>query len=226
MRCEKIKKKIWKIFDQESRTRDREIVREHIKGCGNCRKLYKEVKGMLENLRDFPDYKTPPEFTDRLKNRIIQTYGYPKKSAKTKEGIKTMFKYGIPAAVAAVIIFLVFFSRPDLDTRAIRYYSPGQKLNLTEYSRSSGLLSRKTGYMRISLDSAVRLEGVTVDIDLPPGVRLASDEDKAVWTGNLKEGKNLLLIEVRGEQEGSWDVNGVIKKNGLQKPFTRRVNII
>ncbi|MGM0441364.1 MAG: anti-sigma factor family protein [Elusimicrobiota bacterium] len=226
MKCKKIKKEIWKVFDRETPVSEREMVLEHIDKCDGCRKLYKEVESLTKDLRDFPAYNAPPEFTNRLKNRITQTYGYPEKEGEQEKGVKMVLKYGIPTALAAAVVFLIFFAGPVEDKGAVQYYSPGQKISLTGYDRSSGLLSKRAGYMRVKLKSEARLEKVTVEINLPREVKLADNGKKAVWSGNLEKGTNVLLLKVKGEKEGKWDINGVIKKNGLRKQFTKKVSIM
>lgn len=223
MNCREIKEKIWQVFDREIPVDEKNLVEKHVKECKECRKLHTQVQEMLKTVRNFPQDKAPDDFTQRLKNRIVQTYGYP---AQTKKMRVSMARYGFSFALGAAVVLAVFFFTKKESEPMLRYLSPGQSIKLAGYERTSSFLKEKSGYIRMKFTSAKKLNDVSVEIDLPEGLTLVNGDKTVLWQGDLRKGRNVILFQVKGQTQGQWEINGVLRKNGLEKSFKKSVTII
>ncbi len=225
MNCKETKEKIWRVFDREASVSEKTAVREHVEGCKSCLRLYRQAESILSTVRSFEKAQAPENFTERLMNRIAQTYGYPE-DRKKRAGRLQMAKYGVSFAVGVAAVLLVLVFRSPQKEAPVAFFSPSQQASLAGYERTSSFYSGKEGYVRINLNSRAELENVSVEINLPEGLVLATGEKYASWRGNLMEGRNVILLRVRGASGGEWEISGTLRKDGQETNFTRKVNII
>ena len=220
MKCESVKKVIWGIFDQEVELKVKEAVEKHIAECSNCQSVYEDVRKMLSAIGNMPKEEVPSNFISGLKDKIIFAAGESK-----RKRYSFTFKPAFAFAAGAAIVLLLFLMRP-FHTPSIKYVSPDSEMKLANFHRSSTLIRSKSAYLRLNLNSKSRLDDVTLEIELPDGLTLADGRKNARWSGDLRKGKNVILLRVKGETTGTWDIRGVLEKEGRRKSFTKKVRVI
>ncbi len=216
MKCNKIEKLIWGIFDKEANEDEKKIVEEHISTCESCRKIYDEVNHMLSSLRRIPLGDVPANFSQRLRSRLIT----PEISRKGYF-YKIAFTFG--TGMAAVILFLLVrgnFISP------VRYVSPQNAARLAAFYNNTTLIQDETGYLKLDIQSKEDLDDITLNITLSDGIILANGKKSANWSGDLKRGQNIIVLKVKGENPGITSISGIIKQDGKQKSFTKSIKII
>jgi hypothetical protein len=70
MKCEQIKILLSEYIDATIEAEGLKLVDEHIKKCDNCRYEYVSMKNMVDELKNMESISTPPDFVDKVINRI------------------------------------------------------------------------------------------------------------------------------------------------------------
>ncbi len=217
MKCKKIQKLIYGIFDKEADINEKNIVKKHINSCNNCREIYEKVKNMLNAMESIPKLEAPDGFAYRLKRKIEIMES---KKKKRRNFIVPAASFAMGAAVIIVLLLKSSISTP------VRYISPDNKTMLSSYTKGTMLFEGRTSYLKLDIRSRKDMEDVSIRITLPSGLVLSNNSDKVKWHGDLKKGLNIILLTVEGRERGVWNIKGVLKKNSVKKVFTQEVKVI
>jgi len=216
MKCKKIKKLIYENFDKEAGINEKNTVEEHIIDCAGCKNIYEEVSKMLNSMKNIAADEVPEGFTYRLKEKI--------EMLEEKKEINIVLPSVAFVLGAAVVLMAVFLKSNIRDP--VRYISPDNVATLASYTRGSMLFEGSPSYLKLDIRSENNLDGVSLRITLPYGLVLSNNSNKAEWHGDLSKGQNVILLRVKGRAEGTWNIEGVIEKNGQEKAFAQKVRVI
>ncbi|GEM_PF-3482730 len=216
MKCKNIKRLITTYFDEETDQREKEKINTHVKDCECCRRYFNEMEELLKDVREVPGSKAPENFLSRLRAKERTTY----------RNRVFWLKPALSSAVALAALVLFLFNITRKPDPSILYVSEPQQYNFTGYRQINHIRENSQGYVKINMRSAEALSDVNVRITMPEGLVLSSGEKSAVWSGDLKEGDNMLLLKVRGRSGGHWNINGVLEYKELKKEFSRDVEVL
>lgn len=230
MNCRRARKLIPMIFDGETPPEVVSAVEAHKDACGNCRRYYDGVKKLVALARAPGDIRAPGDFTSKIMSAVARERATAGSSVHSPPDARWFFTapqrwaFAAGALAAAVLISAVFtFSRRNAE---VLYVGPHDEVILPAgYSRAAAFRKETSGYVKIRMDSAADISGVSLEITLPEGLRLAGGGARALWRGDLKKGQNLVILKVEGATGDEYVIDGVLRKNGLSKPFARKVNI-
>jgi len=189
---------------------------EHIDRCGSCRTLYENILKIESALGNVPTAQLPPGFADSVISKIeCRTYYTP------RTAWKPAFSFFCGAA-AVILIFILVGRRSN----PVKYIPPQETAFLASYTRGSVLFEGNMSYLKLDLHSTKSIEDVTITMDLPEGLILSDNTHSVSWSGDLQEGHNIILLKVRGNIEGSWEIEGSLRKNDTQKTFRKSLRVI
>ncbi len=217
MKCDEIKNIIPKVFDREAHADEINKIEEHIKKCRVCREYYMREKEIVGALRNMEHRKAPDDFTENVKNRIIAD-----KNKRHAAFPKLILSFAAGAAAVVVLALITVRSAGQ----PVTYIPPGANYNPVGYQVVSSISGKKEGYIRLGINSPEDFDDVFMEIQFPEGVALVNGRKNAGWKGDLKKGKNIILLRVKGGEEGTWQIKGKLRKNGNEKEFDKYLKII
>ncbi|MFC1884122.1 zf-HC2 domain-containing protein [Thermodesulfobacteriota bacterium] len=107
MKCSEIKDNLSSYIDGVLNAEDTASVEDHIKGCENCREELSALRSLVEELNSLDSVKPPPDFLEKLNERIEAESGF----SKLMSTLFLPFRIKIPLelATAAITAVLVVF---------------------------------------------------------------------------------------------------------------------
>lgn len=180
-------------------------VQSHIEACGACSEVVHREQKLRAALRDLPVPVHRPGFVEHALKKARQQHELNQRRNR---------KYTVGGALAAgIALFFVasmFFATPSDNNGTM----PNITLALDE-SRD----------VRLVFNSTMSMEDATFTIQLPDNVELKGfpNQQMVSWKGQLRQGKNLLVLPVtaRGLVEG--DLIALIEHSDKKKTFHLRV---
>jgi len=205
MNCDQVQTHLSDFLDASDDTVPRAEVDRHLAGCAACSAQLKELQLLVTLLRDRKAPPAPPELMGRIRERLAQE---PAPAVEAPRGLGRLISWPSLAAgaVAAGLCIWVGFSVlksetpiPTIQTAAVTVASPAA--------------------VNIGFDAEKDVDGVTYTIDLPKGLQFLDANNQPVdsrtisWQGQLKRGKTVVPITVRGVQPGRYEILATIRKN-------------
>lgn len=174
-------------------------VEAHLLDCASCREAledYREIRRLLQGRR----VEMPVDLPERIHRALEQE---PSLSVHKKHWFSLpSLGIGATIAAAALIAILKFGTPlPSIQTAAV---SQGQDVAV-----------------QIGFNVTQDVDDVTFQIDLPKGLQFVDAEGQPVeartvsWKGELKAGKTVVPVTVKGVQPGKWEILATIRKNSL-----------
>jgi len=131
------------------------------------------------------------------------------------------------AAVAVVLFFAFFTSGPQ---RGPVGMPGGRAVPVSAPAGMAHIDLGKDALVRIWFDAAQDVGNVRFTLELPAGVRMVKDGrvmDSAslTWEGELKAGRNMIPLHVRGVARGEWTVTAKVERDGAQRASSIGLNV-
>ena len=209
MKCDSCIKTLDQLLDGELDEASAYEVQLHTIQCDDCSVALERKRQLRESLKAMP-YAPPAEgFYDRLLEQTVKTTHRNEVMYWTSAGLGT-------AIAASVIAWLVLVLpgdfREDLDAAQLA----GVTISLNV---------EKT--VRVSFESVSELQGATLTVQLPPGVRISGydDQSEITWSTNVTRGINILSLPiiVRSGQGGT--ILARVEHAGKSKSFQFDVTV-
>lgn len=158
-------------------------LQDHLKGCARCRKSARLGRLLQQRLSSLP----PPDFDEATAARLLEPV-LGRTGRSRREGRRLpAFAMAASLAVGFGLALLVGI-RPDA---------------VLENDLALTLPAEQVQPVQLAFNSPRDLSGVTLKVELPDGVELASHEGlrELTWQTDLQAGQNLLQLPVivRGE---------------------------
>lgn len=229
--CKWTHARLGEYLDRALSARDREVLRLHLDGCEGCAKALATTRELVGRLAEMDDVSLPAGFSQRVSARLHQeAEAIARESARrpaAPRGWSGLFRplalpvKALAATTAGVAMLLAGFLMIDRQgpVPAARVAATAQPAAVA-VPVSLGLGGHAT--VRIWFDSPQAVENVRFSLVLPPGLRMVSGgqvvESAALeWEGSLKQGRNLIPLQVRGVVSGDWTVTAAIEKGGARR---------
>lgn len=183
--CEDIKEKISLLIDNELEEEEAEKIKEHIKGCEECARLYEQMKRIVSELEGLEEVEPPKE----LHNSIMKEVKAVKKEKKKISFFD--FKQLLPTAACFVIMCVVTVTLTDMQNNKIsRQLEHGIMLENAEENINSGTEPNMARGLDNNTNSAVYEKKLTDIVIEKKKIKLALDKNES----NLK-----MIEEICGE---------------------------
>jgi hypothetical protein len=180
------------------RIKDQEI-QSHIKNCESCHKLLQREQDLLIALRDLPVPRLRQDFARFVLNKSRQTHVQQQRRKVGMGG-------ALAAGFALFFVLTLLFKLPA--------ENPGVVSEIT-------LARDQIHEIKLVINSKRGIDGATFTVQLPRNVALKGfpDQQTISWQGQLRQGKNLLVLPViaRGPVDG--ELITLIEKEQKQKAF-------
>jgi hypothetical protein len=227
--CESVRERLSGYLDRALPQPEREAVSRHLAGCRDCDAALAETRGLVGALHELDRVALPEGFSDRLAARLrAEAAARPALEAAPRAARNPWWSGWFPfagwparalAGVAAVaLLYLAFAVGPQRGPVAPLPGGTGAPVALTSAHVGLG----GDAVVRIWFDAAQDVDGVRFTLELPPGLRMVRDgrvveSPFLTWEGDLKAGRNLIPLPVRGIARGEWTVKASVEKAGSRR---------
>ena len=197
----------------------------HLTTCNDCRLALEMTREMITACNRLEEDPVPVGFEVGLRQRLEAVS--PVKVSSPFEWFKNVYPAFRPAAiwgtatVALLILVTSLYYNDIVDLSPIGPSSPMVTSSpiLAEPIR---LDLHKDHLLRIWFNATEPIEQVRFHIELPEGISLIENGrivpvHQIQWIGNLKEGRNVIPVPVRGIAKGQWTVTAWIEKDSIRK---------
>ncbi|MBO9540407.1 zf-HC2 domain-containing protein [bacterium] len=209
MMCEDVQNYLGEYLDPAEDAIPRAAIAEHLAGCAECTEHLRELSIVTAMLRDRKAPDAPPDLMDKIRLRLAdEPVPAPASPPSVLARVSKLINWPSLAAgavAAGTIIALVTVvlrnqaPLPTIQTAAVTVASPTS--------------------VNIGFDVAQDVNDVTFTIDLPKGLEFVDannqpiDSQSVSWQGELKRGKTVVPIMVRGVQPGRFEILATVRKN-------------
>ena len=185
---------------------DPETAREwrvHLESCQTCDQALTEAASMQRALAALPAEDPDPGFFDQAIANATRQSVVAAANARLHRGV-------IAAGFAVVALLASFLIQVQLEMPDPGVAPPDVAMAVAE-SRTINLV----------FDSAEALEAVSLTVDLPSGIELASypGQREVRWATTLQAGKNLLPLQLVAVEGTGGELVAVLRQNGGEKVF-------
>ncbi|HBN07775.1 MAG TPA: hypothetical protein DD435_03685 [Cyanobacteria bacterium UBA8530] len=197
MKCGEVQE-ILALYDDRESDKD-PVVEAHLSDCPDCREALSEYR-LIRNLLKEKKVEMPADLTERIHCALERE---PKPNKKNWFSLPSI---GIGAAVAAAALIALLRLGTPLPVIQTAAVSQGQNVAV-----------------QIGFDVTEDVRDVTFQIDLPKGLQFVDAKGQPVsartvsWQGELKTGKTVVPVTVRGIQPGKWEILATIRKNQMAR---------
>jgi len=180
----------------------------HVASCGSCDRLLQTTRSLQAALAQLPVERPGSGFFDRALAAATQ------QTQSTRPRARRW-------TVGAVAASLAVFALAALFVRDISVEQQAAPVGVAQVA----MAVEETRTINLVFASADALEDVTLTVDLPAGIELASypGQDEVRWTTRLQMGKNVLPLELIALSGSGGELIATLRRNDKEKVF--KVNI-
>ncbi|PPI82539.1 anti-sigma factor [Marinobacter maroccanus] len=213
MSCNEIRVDLPAYINNELSARDRERVQQHIAACPACSERLASERALNRALQE--QFSVPAPSPD-FHNRVLS-------SARSAANPNSGWSHGaLGSAIAAALalgIGLGFLFQPDNVTdNTVPDVASSE--NAAE-NPASGIAEPVEKTVRLAFRSGEALENVTLTLELPPNVELASwpGHRELSWKVSLNAGENVLSLPLKLLFPGAGELVARLDTGDRQKTF-------
>lgn len=206
MTCSDVQLQLTAYLDPREEGLSRAVIAEHLTACPDCRQAADELREIFALLKDRKAPELPEGFMQKLHLRLAQEPDPAPAGALWLHRLKGLFNW--PSLAAGAVAAAVLIS-------VINLRSPVPTIQTASVSEATQMA------VNIGFDVDRDVEGVTFQIDLPEGLEFVDAEGQPVvaqsvsWQGELKRGKTVVPVTVRGTQPGRYEILATVRKNQM-----------
>jgi hypothetical protein len=231
--CHSAREHLSDYLDRALGPAEREAVGRHLEGCPDCAARLAELRDLTGALHALDRVALPDGFEGRFAARLaaeVQTHPVARPAARPKRAAGAPWRAwltlsgwpvrALAGAAVAVVLFVAFYARgphtgpvPLPGARAVPASAPGVRPHVD--------LGRDA-LVRIWFDAPEDVGPVRFTLELPAGVRMVKagkvvDSASVTWEGELKAGRNMIPLHVRGVARGDWTVTAKVERDGTER---------
>jgi hypothetical protein len=211
MTCEDVQNYLGEYLDPAEDAIPRAAIAEHLTACPECTEHLRELEIVTAMLRDRKAPEAPADLMDKIRLRLADEpapAGVPPADPSVLRRAARLINWPSLAAgavAAGMIIAMV--------TVVLRNQAP-----LPTIQTAAVTVASPTA-VNIGFDVAQDVNDVTFTIDLPKGLEFVDADNQPIdsqsvsWKGELKRGKTVVPIMVRGVQPGRFEILATVRKN-------------
>ncbi|MEB3236844.1 MAG: zf-HC2 domain-containing protein [Candidatus Sericytochromatia bacterium] len=177
-------------------------VEAHVAACASCGRHVSTLRTIQEQVRAMPKPALPEDFRRKL-HLALAAEPVPVRPwhVRLLSGLN-LPSLALGAASAAALTF--FLWRPP---------GPGIVLEATAVPVGQDVA------VQVAFEVQEDVRDVTFDVRLPEGLRFVDGrgrdlpESQVTWQGELRKGRTVVPIAVRGLQPGRWEITAVVRKD-------------
>lgn len=233
--CTSVRERLSGFLDRALPLSEREAVGRHLAGCPACEAVLADLRDLVGTLHALDRVSLPDGFEARFQRRLAveAATGAPARPAAhptrrfawrdwlSPSGWPVRALAG--AAVGVLVVFAFLRTGPESGPTPGPMAAPGGRavpVAATPGGPHIGLGG--DAVVRIWFDSAEDVGNVRFTLELPAGVRMVKDGQVVdspflTWEGELKAGRNLVPLHVRGVARGDWTVTAKVEKDGARR---------
>jgi len=187
-------------------------VSDHLQACKPCSEQLDDLRWVIAQVKAQPEIKAPPDLAQKLHMRLALE-GTPR-TESWLDRLRNLVSWPSLAAGAAVAALLMFV--------VLRGPQPQVGLQVSAVPVDQNVA------VQIAFDVDQDVKDVTFDIQLQDGLKFIDSKGQPLttqtvtWQGELKRGKTVIPVIVRGVRPGRWEILAVVRKDQL----ARRTQII
>jgi len=224
MVCKGVEKKLFLYFTGNLEIKEMKFIKKHLDSCESCAKELVLVSQMMESLKTYQTQSLPTGYQSELHQKIVKV----NQEIRSKELLKNYFVFPRFKFAVVTICLLVI----TLSTVIYNVLKVGKYNVFMDASAFNVMNVDEQGVIRLRINTAERMENVTLRIDLTDGIRplkngtVDMNRGEIIWHGDLDGGENVIAVYVKGIQQGNWNAKAVLKENKrttirkMKIPFT------
>lgn len=211
MTCEDVQNYLGEYLDPAEDAIPRRAIAQHLETCSECAEHLRELEIVTAMLRDRKAPEAPADLMDKIRLRLAdepspvpEPAGDPSVLVRISRLINwpSLAAGAVAAGMIIALVTVVLRNQaplPTIQTAAVTVASPTS--------------------VNIGFDVAQDVNDVTFTIDLPKGLEFVDannqpiDSQSVSWQGELKRGKTVVPIMVRGVQPGRFEILATVRKN-------------
>lgn len=177
----------------------------HLSSCAACRAAWTAAQRVTETLASLPSPSTPPDLAGRL---------FPATYRRLERRRATTRNWGLALAASLVLGIGLGVAVERTRSGLAEGYALQQDGTVT-------VAAGGTAVVRIALDSGGDIRDVGFVVDVPAGVELEGHpgEQQVAWSGELKQGRNLLQLPIRVQPGASGILATELHHDGKDSVF-------
>jgi len=238
--CTHVRARLSDYLDRALAPPEREAVGRHLAACPACDGVLAELRGMVGAMHELDRVTLPEGFEARFARRlqaearVRPVVAAPQKARAGRPWAAGWFTFtGWPvralagAAVAVVLFFAFYAAGPHRIPMAL----PGARaLPVSAPGAAPRIDLGQDALVRIWFDAAKDVGPVRFTLELPAGVRMVKDgrvvdSASVTWEGELKAGRNVIPLHVRGVARGEWTVTAKVARDGTERASSIGLNV-
>ncbi|MBI6546083.1 MAG: zf-HC2 domain-containing protein [Cyanobacteria bacterium NC_groundwater_1444_Ag_S-0.65um_54_12] len=182
-------------------------VEEHLGACRACSTSLDDLRWVIAQLKAQPRIKAPEDLAARLHRRLALEAEPPRENWLVRlQQFINWPSLAVGAVVAAGVMFFVLRGPQPV----VGIYASAVPID-------------QNVAVQIAFEVDEDVQGVTFDIRLQDGLRFVDSRgqplqtQQVAWRGELRRGKTVVPITVRGIRPGRWEILAVVRKNQLAR---------
>jgi hypothetical protein len=238
--CTTVRDRLSGYLDRTLGPAEREAVGRHLDGCPDCGGRLSELRDLVGELHALDRVTLPEGFEARFARRLEAearvrpaVAAVPRRAADGAWWTRWFTFTGWPVralagAAVAVVLFFAFY--PSGPGRAPLGPAGGRAVPVSAPAGAPHIDLGKDALVRIWFDADQDVGNVRFTLELPAGLRMVKDGrvvDSAhlTWEGELKAGRNVIPLHVRGVARGEWTVTAKVERDGAQRARSVGLNV-
>lgn len=236
--CTHVRARLSGYLDRALAPAEREAVGRHLAGCRACDGVLAELRGLTGVLHELDRVALPEGFETRFAGRLAaEARTRPAPAAAPRARARRAWRWpaltgwpvrALAGAAVAVVLYLGFLASGPHE---IPLAPPGSRaLPVSAPGAAPHIDLGRDALVRIWFDTPKDVGPVRFTLELPAGVRMVKDgrvvESASVtWEGELKAGRNVIPLHVRGVARGEWTVTAKVARDGTERASSIGLNV-
>ncbi len=224
MNCQDLQNRLDDFLDGALDEAAVQEIERHLDACPACRERLAQTQRLRDALRALPVSGPSPGFYDRALQHAM--------AHETEAHRHRWYRGAALAAGVALVVGGLLWQRPIPDARM---ESNAEQVAVTKRPQTMAAAEipglsiqlNETRDVKLVINSPTTLAQATFTVVLPPGVELKGypNRREITWEGNLKPGKNLLVLPVIARAPGGGELVASISHGDKRKVFRVRMEI-
>jgi len=244
--CNTARERLSDYLDRTLGPAEREAVGRHLEGCPDCDGHLAQLRGLVTALHELDRVALPEGFEARFARRLEAEArmrpvpAAPGRATSGRPWWAGWFTFSgwpvrtLAGAAVAVVLFFAFYAPgpgPGVGTNSAPVALPGTRaVPVSAPAAMPHIDLGQDAQVRIWFDVPQDLSGVRFTVELPAGVRMVKDNrvvdsGYVTWEGDLKAGRNVIPLHVRGVARGEWTVTAKVERDGAQRARSIGLNV-
>jgi anti-sigma factor RsiW len=243
--CTHVRARLSGYLDRALAPSEREAVGRHLAACRKCDAVLAELRGLTGVLHELDRVDLPEGFEARFARRLeAEARTTPRtpaaapapapapRSARPRRfGWAAFTGWPVRALAGAAVAVVLYFGFLASGPNRIPLAPPGSRaVPVSAPAAAPRIELGQDALVRIWFDAGKDVGNVRFTLELPAGVRMVKDgkvvdSASVTWQGELKAGRNVIPLHVRGVARGEWTVTAKVERDGAERASSIGLNV-